>query len=127
MRARITGISSLAAVSLLFPALAFAQNTIGGSAQAGGISGLIILATRILNAMVSLFVLLAVVVFFWGLITYLVNVDEQKHKGLQTMVWGIIAIFVMVSIWGLVTILQQTVGVNPGQKALIPEGITPRI
>ncbi len=104
------------------PALALAQTT----QSASGIFNLIVIATRILNAMVALFVLIAVIVFFWGLIQYLVNVDEQKHKGLQTMIWGIIAIFVMVSIWGLIRILQSTVGVDSNQQALTPQGIYPR-
>ena len=120
MRARITGISALAAGSLLLPSLVLAQ------ASSNGILNLLVLATRILNALVALFVLIAVVVFFWGLIQYLVNVGEEKHKGLQTMIWGIIAIFVMVSIWGIIRILQSTIGVDSNQSALTPQGIYPR-
>ena len=123
MRARITGISALAAGSLLMPALALAQ----ASQNASGIFNLIVIATRILNAMMALFILVAVIVFFWGLISYLVNVDEQKHKGLQTMIWGIIAIFVMVSIWGLIRILQQTIGVDSREQSLKPSSIDVRI
>ncbi len=121
MRARITGISSLAAASLLFPALALAQTT-----TSPGLFGILNLATRFLNAVLALFVLVAVVVFFWGLIKYLYSVDEKKHEGLQTMIWGIIAIFVMVSIWGLVRILQQTIGISPTDTALTPAGVYPR-
>jgi hypothetical protein len=33
---------------------------------------------------------------------------------------------VMVSIWGLIRILQQTVGVDSNQQALVPQGIQPR-
>ena len=105
------------------PALALAQ----ASQNASGIFNLIVIATRILNAMMALFILVAVIVFFWGLISYLVNVDEQKHKGLQTMIWGIIAIFVMVSIWGLIRILQQTIGVDSREQSLKPSSIDVRI
>lgn len=61
-----------------------------------------------LGALVGLFITLAIVVFFWGLIMYLWNVDEKKQEGLSIMLWGVIAIFVMVSIWGIVRLLQQT-------------------
>ena len=120
MRARITGISTFALLVLALPLLADAQ-------QATGIFNLIQVVTRILNALVALFVLVAVVVFFWGLIKYLLNVGEEKAKGLQTMIWGIIAIFVMVSIWGIIRILQQTIGVNSNtDQSFVPQGIQPR-
>ncbi|MCE9541377.1 hypothetical protein K8R03_02335 [Candidatus Kaiserbacteria bacterium] len=122
MRARLTGISGIALTAFMVPALAMAQTT----SAAGGVFNLITIATRILNALVGLFVLIAVVVFFWGLIQYLMNVGEDKSKGLQTMIWGIIAIFVMVSIWGIIRILQQTIGVNSNtDTSFTPKGIQP--
>ena len=122
MRARITGISSFALATFMVPALTLAQST----SSAGGVFNLITTATRILNALVGLFVLIAVVVFFWGLIQYLLNVGEEKSKGLQTMIWGIIAIFVMVSIWGIIRILQSTLGVNSNtDQSFTPKGIQP--
>lgn len=92
-----------------------------------GIFGLLTLAARVLNTLVGLFVLGAIVVFFWGLIQYLRKVDEEKSKGLQTMIWGIVAIFVMVSIWGLIRIVQQTFGLDSSaaNQAILPAGITP--
>jgi hypothetical protein len=30
------------------------------------------------------------------------------------MIWGVIALFVMVSVWGLVTLLQTNLGVTAG-------------
>ena len=65
--------------------------------------------------MIGLFVTLAVVVFFWGLIKYLVNMGgEGKSEGLQYMFYALIAIFVMVSIWGIIGLLQKTFGVGGG-------------
>lgn len=118
MRARIS--TSIAAAVLSLPLLASAQTT-------GGLFNLLSVAARVLNALVGIFVLAAIVVFFWGLVQYLLDVGEQKAKGLQTMIWGIIAIFVMVSIWGIVRILQQTVGVDSSaaNQAIIPAGIIP--
>lgn len=81
------------------------------------------LANTFLNAIVGLFITLAIVVFFWGLIQYLVNVGgEKKHEGLQIMFYGIIAIFVMVSIWGIIRLLQSTFKVT-STEPVIPKGI----
>jgi hypothetical protein len=55
------------------------------------------------------------VIFFWGLIKYLVEVGEQKSEGLKIMFYGVIAIFVMVSLWGIIRVLQSTFGVQNNQ------------
>ena len=94
----------------LMPALAFAQNA---TAQQG-IVGTLRIFSLLFNGLIGLFVTVAIVVFFWGLIRYLWEVGEKKHEGLQTMFWGVIAIFVMVSIWGIIHLLQNTFGVQNG-------------
>jgi len=94
----------------LVPALAFAQNA---TAQQG-IVGTLRIFSLLFNGMIGLFVTVAIVIFFWGLIKYLWEVGEKKHEGLQTMFWGVIAIFVMVSIWGIIHLLQNTFGVQNG-------------
>lgn len=59
---------------------------------------------------------IAVLVFFWGLVQYIMSAgDEEKRKsGRGYMVAGIIALFVMVSVWGLVYLLGSLVGVGQG-------------
>ncbi|MBL4644803.1 MAG: hypothetical protein JKX80_02970 [Candidatus Pacebacteria bacterium] len=55
---------------------------------------------------------LAIVYFFWSVVRnlwgYNGGSDEQKKKLNQTLVWGILIIFIMVSIWGIIQILQLT-------------------
>lgn len=80
------------------------------------------LVNTFLNAAIGLFITLAIVVFFWGLINYLLNVGEEKGKGLQIMFYGVIAIFVMVSIWGIIRLLQSTFKVT-STDPIIPKGI----
>lgn len=80
------------------------------------------LANTFLNALMGLFITLAIVVFFWGLIKYLVNAGEEKSEGLQVMFYGVIAIFVMVSIWGIIRLLQSTFKVT-STDPVIPKGI----
>jgi hypothetical protein len=57
---------------------------------------------------------LALVVFVYGVMQYVLNeADEGKReKGKQFMVWGIVALTVMLSVWGLVAILGGTFGLN---------------
>jgi hypothetical protein len=71
--------------------------------------------TRIINdSIIPLIFSLAVLMFVWGVVQYVINSSEEakKEKGRQFMLWGIIALTVMVSIWGLVGILTATFGID---------------
>ena len=109
---KIIGSSVLALSTLALPALAGAQTLLNTLA----------LANTFLNALIGLFITLAIVVFFWGLIKYLVNAGEEKAEGLQIMFYGVVAIFVMVSIWGIIKLLQSTFQVS-STSPIIPQGI----
>jgi hypothetical protein len=105
---------SLAAGSVLLPAFASAQTLLNTLA----------LVNTFLNALIGLFITLAIVVFFWGLIRYLTNLKggEGGKEGIQIMLWGVVAIFVMVSIWGIIRLLQSTFRVT-STDPIIPRGI----
>ena len=98
--------------TLVLPALASAATLLDTLA----------LANTFLNALIGLFITLAIVVFFWGLIQYLLKAGEEKSKGLSIMFYGVIAIFVMVSIWGIIRLLQSTFKVT-STDPVIPKGI----
>ena len=104
--------SSISVATLLLPAIASAQT----------LMNILALANTFLNALIGLFITLAIVVFFWGLIKYLLNAGEEKSAGLEIMFYGVIAIFVMVSIWGIIRLLQATFKVT-STDPIIPKGI----
>ena len=83
-------------------------------ASAAGLLDTIVVVNRILGAIVPLLITVALIVFIWGLIQYLTQVgDDTKRKaGLQLMLYGVIALFVMSSVWGLVALLQNTFSVQ---------------
>ena len=58
---------------------------------------------------------LAIVMFIWGAVKFfIINSDEEakREQGKQFMIWGIIALAIMLSVWGLVGILTSTFGVR---------------
>src|SRR3989344_5496328 len=82
MRLTITG-SFLAIASVALPALASAQT----------ITDTLGFISTILNGLIGLFITLAIVVFFWGLVKYLWSMsNEDAHEGLKIMFWGLIAL-----------------------------------
>jgi len=73
----------------------------------------------LLNGLIGIMASLAVVVFIWGLVIFIFKSgDETSHKeGKNRMVWGVIALFVMISVCGIVhfisvDLLGQTVTVR---------------
>lgn len=57
----------------------------------------------------------AAVMFIWGVVNFFIinaNEEAKRAQGRQFMIWGIIALAVMLSVWGLVGILGSTFGLN---------------
>ncbi len=67
------------------------------------IADLINLATPIVVALALLF-------FFWGLATYILKTGEKeaRDKARNQMIYGLIALFLMVSVWGIVNVIRDT-------------------
>ena len=79
------------------------------------IGGILDFASCLLvQSVVPLLFALAIVAFIWGIIQMFLdpNNEEQRKKGKEYMIWGLIALFVMLSIWGLVNVIGNTFGIN---------------
>ena len=65
---------------------------------------------------------IAFFVFIWGIFQYFIAGganEEQRDKGKQLVMWGIIGFVVMVSVWGLVNLITNTL--NFGENGNAPE------
>lgn len=64
-----------------------------------------------IDILTPIVVALALLYFFYGLAMFILKSgDEDKRKEAKSiMIYGIIALFVMVSVWGLVSILGNTI------------------
>lgn len=78
----------------------------------------------IVKSLVPLLFAIAIIGFMWGVIQMVINPEdaEKRKKGKMYMVWGIVALFVMLSIFGLVQIITNTFGINP----VVPQLSIPR-
>ncbi len=104
------------AVLAFAPALAFAQ------ANLGGISSLVANIAGILVQVIPIVFAIAIIVFFWGMVQFLRAAGDEKAKtaGRNHMIWGVIAIAVMISIYGLVAWLQTAIGIGNQTSAPLP-------
>ena len=72
--------------------------------------------TKLINdSVIPLLFAVATVFFVWGAVKFfIINAAEEakREQGKQFMIWGIVALTVMLSVWGLVELLTGTFGVG---------------
>lgn len=85
----------------------------------GAVSGIISIATPIVVG-------LALLYFFWGLAQFIAKSgnSESHEEGRNKMIWGLIALFVMLTVWGIVFFVVGELGIN---QTLSPDvtGLSP--
>ena len=93
--------------SIFFPVIALAQ-------APQDLIGVIDILLTLFRAFIPLLFVLALVFFLWGAAKYIYQADDAtaRAEGSKTMLYGVIALFVMVSIWGLVGLLGGTFGID---------------
>jgi len=64
----------------------------------------------LLAALAPVLIGIAVVFFIWGVANYILKSDDAagRESARQIMIWGIIALFVIITVWGLVAVLTST-------------------
>ena len=75
------------------------------------LSGLIKTLISIMNAIIPLIFGIAIIVFLWGIAKmFFLKGDDSgsREEGRQFIIWGIVALFIMVAFWGFVNILSNT-------------------
>lgn len=95
--------------ALTLPSLAFA-------ATASTIQDVLRNVGNIIKVATPIVISLALLGFFWGIALYVFQSGEpeKRKKGLSLMIWGVVALFVMLSVFGIINALQLTLGVGHG-------------
>ncbi len=78
---------------------------------------LLALAQTIVTRSIPLLVGVAVLSFFWFLITFIIkgkDSPDEQQKSLRGMGLSILALFVMVSIWGIIGFFGSIFGIGQG-------------
>ena len=95
-----------AVAAFALPALVFAQATLGSVVGTAG--GLI-------NMVMPILISIAVIVFIWGVISYVISADEESRtKARDKIIYGLIGLVAIVGMWGLVSIITHTFGIGTG-------------
>lgn len=99
------------ASAALAPTFAFAAY-----GQLDGIFSLMKSIGRLVDLALPLVVGIALLGFFWGLARFIFAKGDEaaRAEARSTMIYGIIALFVMVSVWGLVRFVGNALGIDQG-------------
>lgn len=103
------------AVLAFSPALAFA-------ADLSNLQQILDFIQRTVRTLIPIVFGLAIVYFFWGLVQYIRSAGDPKKaaEGKSIMIYGVIAIAVMISIYGLAAWLQQAFGISATSTVNVP-------
>ena len=69
----------------------------------------------LIQSVVPLLFAVAIVMFIWGVVQFFIigaGEEAKREQGKQFMIWGILALAVMVSVWGLVRILGDSFSID---------------
>ncbi len=69
----------------------------------------------VLDAIIPILNRFALLFFLWGVANYILNPGKAEDAR-NTMLYGLIGLFVMVSVWGLVRLLADSFGIDPAAK-----------
>ena len=96
---------SITGVLVFLPVIALAE---------GDLMSFIGTISKVLSALVPIMVTLALIYFIYGLAEYVAvsGNEAKKAEGKNIMIYGTLAMFMIVSIWGVVKFIGDTVGVK---------------
>ena len=112
-------LTAVASIALVSAQTAPTQGQVNGT----GLLSLLALAQTLVTRMVPFAIGVAVLVFFYFMIQFIVKGNssaDAKDASLKGMGYSILALFVMVSIWGLVGFIGSLTGIGQGGSAPTP-------
>ena len=69
------------------------------------------LVTGIVNPLIGIIFVVAIAVFFWGIIEFIWNADNEDKRatGKNHIIWGLVGLLIMATVGGILEILQNFV------------------
>ena len=98
------------------PAVALAQDL-------GNLQTLLKSIGKLVDIALPLVVAIGLLAFFWGLVKFIWAGEEGKKEGQSLMIWGLVALFVMVAVWGLVRFIGSAVGITTEGGSITPPSV----
>ncbi len=85
------------------------------------------LSTQIINPVIIFMMALAILIFIWGIIEFLMSQGGGEEKaiasGKQHIVWGLVGLVIMVGVFGIMRLIINTFGLTgpKGAPIVLPQ------
>ena len=88
----------------LLPGLALAT-----TADFTWFNSLVTATQGLVDTLIPLVIAIGLLFFIWGIVQYIAASGDEaaKEEGKRKMIWGIVALFVIIAVWGLVALLVE--------------------
>ncbi len=110
---------------VIIAALAFVP-VIASAQNLGNLETLLRSVGRLIDIALPIIVAIGLLAFFWGLVKFIFAGEEGKKEGQSLMIWGLVALFVMVAVWGIVRFIGSAVGITQEGGAITPPSVNLR-
>jgi len=102
---------SYAIASLCIPLLAYAAIDPSAVSNSITITAIFTRLTQVFNLIIPFLVLLATVIFLYGIVKYITSGGDEKklEEAKSVIVWGVLALAVMLTAWGFVKVLVDAI------------------
>jgi len=112
----------LSLLAAFAPALAFATREAAGAPIARTVDGALDWVIYIAGRALPLLILAALVLFLFGIVKrfFFSQGTVDRTEAGKYILWGVVALFVMVSVWGLVNLLRDSFNLNNNDIPVAP-------
>lgn len=89
------------------------------------------MTTTLSDRIIPIVATLAILFFLWGLAMFILKADDERARdeGKNIMIWGMVALFVIVALWGIIAFMSESLdlagGGNNAVSPSIPQGGVP--
>ena len=79
---------------------------------------IVAISKHIINPLIILLFAIAILVFLWGLVSFMANADnaEAQETAKRHVMYGIFGIFIMISAFGIIYIVTKTFGIDTSKN-----------
>jgi uncharacterized membrane protein len=76
----------------------------------------------ILNPIITLGFVVATIVFFYGIVKFIQNADDdtKREEGKKSIIYGIVGFVVMFSVYGIIKFVLNTLGIPNAYPSILP-------
>lgn len=99
-------------LSAFIPSVSFALNL--SATNTSKFNDIVVEALSIINILTPILFALAFILFFWGLSKFILNSNkpDEIKNGKNYMMWGILALFVLVSFQAIISFVSINLGIS---------------